>query len=317
MIMKYQNVVVTGGAGFIGSWIVEKLVKENCNVSIIDDLSAGNMKYIDHLKDNKNVEFVKADIRDEDVLQKVCSGKDTIFHFAADPNVKTSVENPTNSYSINVHGTFLLLECMRRLDIPNIIFASSGGTLYGQVDEFPTPENVQFRPISAYGATKAAAEVYLSAYAASYDITAISLRYANIFGPRSTHGVMFDFYHKLKENSKQLEILGDGKQIKSYLYITDCIDGSIHAAKSVKKGFDAFNIGSDNWITVNEIADIISDELNIKKVKYTYTGGQAGWKGDVFKMLLSIEKLAKIGWKPKVSTQEGIRLYIRWLKENF
>ena len=315
--MKYQNVVVTGGAGFIGSYIVERLVEEeNCNVTVIDDLSAGSKKTIEHLKDK--IEFVVADIRDEDILQKISSGKDTIFHFAADPNVKTSVTNPQNSFNINVRGTFLILETMRRLDIPNIVFASSGGTLYGQVDVFPTPEDLQIRPISAYGATKAAVEVYLSAYCASYGMNAVSLRYANIFGPRSTHGVMFDFYHKLKKNPKQLEILGDGKQIKSYLYITDCIDASLIAAKKgVEIGFEAFNIGTDKWTTVNEIANVIADEMGLKDVKYTYTGGQAGWTGDVFKMLLSTEKINKLGWTPKTTIEEGIRLYIRWLKENY
>ena len=316
LYMKYQNVVVTGGAGFIGSYAVERLVKEDCNVTVIDDLSAGSKKTIEHLMDK--IEFVVADIRDEDILQKISSGKDTIFHFAADPNVKTSVTNPQNSFNINVRGTFLILETMRRLDIPNIVFASSGGTLYGQVDVFPTPEDLQFRPISAYGATKAAVEVYLSAYCASYGMNAVSLRYANIFGPRSTHGVMFDFYHKLKKNPKQLEILGDGKQIKSYLYITDCIDASFIATKKgVKKGLDAFNIGTDKWTTVNEIADVIADEMGLKDVKYNYTGGQAGWTGDVFKMLLSTEKINKLGWSPKITIEEGIRLYIRWLKENF
>lgn len=312
--MKYQNVVVTGGAGFIGSYVVERLVEEGCRVSVIDDLSSGNFKLIEHLKDK--IEFVKADIRDEAILQKICTGKDTIFHFAADPNVKTSVENPQNSYSINVYGTFLILETMRRLDIPNIVFASSGGTLYGQVEIFPTPEDTQFRPISAYGATKAAAEVYLSAYAGSYGMTAVSLRYANIFGPRSNHGVMFDFYQKLKKDASTLEILGDGKQIKSYLYITDCIEASFTATKHTSNGFDAFNIGTDSWTTVNEIADIITDELELKAVKYAYSGGEAGWTGDVFKMLLSISKLANLGWKPQVTTEEGIRRYIQWLKEN-
>jgi UDP-glucose 4-epimerase len=314
--MKYQNVLVTGGAGFIGSYVVERLVKEKCKVTVIDDLSAGDIKNIEHLKDK--IEFVAADIRDEDIFQKICSGRDTIFHFAADPNVKDSVTNPEKSFYINVQGTFRILECMRRLDVSNIVFASSGGTLYGQVDVFPTPENMQFRPISAYGATKAVAEVYLSAYAASYGMNAVSLRYANIFGPRSTHGVMFDFYNKLKKDAKKLEILGDGKQIKSYLYITDCIDASFVAVKKgVEKGFDAFNIGTDKWTTVNEIADIITNELDLKKVKYTYTGGEAGWTGDVFKMLLSIEKIKKLGWNPKVSTEEGIRLYTRWLKEHY
>lgn len=312
--MQYQNVVVTGGAGFIGSHLVDKLVEEECQVTVIDNLISGNLKFIEHLKDQ--IDFVKADIRDEDILQKICSRKDTIFHFAADPDVRSSVDNPTKSFNVNVQGTFLVLECMRRLKIPNIVFASSGGTLYGQVDTFPTPEETPFRPISAYGATKAVAEAYLSAYAASYGITAVSLRYANIFGPRSTHGVMVDFYHKLKKDSKKLEILGDGKQIKSYLYITDCIEASLTAAKSVEKGYEAFNIGTDSWMSVKEIADIITNELGLKKIKYDYTGGEAGWTGDVYKMLLSIDKMKTLGWTPKVSTEEGIREYIRWLEEN-
>ncbi|MHA1265826.1 MAG: SDR family NAD(P)-dependent oxidoreductase [Candidatus Helarchaeota archaeon] len=313
--MKYHNVLVTGGAGFIGSHVVDRLIEENCEVTVIDDLSSGNLQILEPVMDK--ITFVKADIRDKETLKKVCAGKDTIFHYAADPNVKNSVLDPNNSFSINVQGSFLILDTMRQLDVPNIIFASSGGTLYGQVDVFPTPEDLQFRPISAYGATKAATEVYLSAFSASYGINAVSLRYANIFGPRSTHGVMFDFYHKLKENPRELEILGDGKQIKSYLFITDCIEASFIATqKGVQSGFEAFNIGSDTWTTVNQLADIVVDEMGLTGVKYTYTGGQAGWTGDVFKMLLATDKIKKLGWKTKVSTEEGIRRYIQWLKAN-
>lgn len=176
---------------------------------------------------------------------------------------------------------------------------------------------MEFRPISVYGATKAATECYLSAYSASYGITALSCRYSNIYGARLNKDVIFDLFMKLQRDSRKLEILGNDKQRKLFLYIKDCIDAIFSVIESFKEGFDAFNIASDNWIMVDKITNIICDILNLKDVDYTYTNDKGGWIGDVIKMLPSIEKIKNIGWKPKVKIEEGIELYIQWLKQKY
>ncbi|TFF86230.1 MAG: NAD-dependent epimerase/dehydratase family protein [Promethearchaeota archaeon] len=316
--MKLENreILVTGGAGFIGSHLVRALQKMNNHVKVFDNFSTGTLINLEKTA-REDLEIIEGDIRNIKDVEKACEGVEIIYHYAADPYVKESVFNPISSFNINVEGTLNILEIMREKNIKEIVFASSGGTLYGEVDEknIPTPENVQFRPISPYGASKASCEVYLSAYSSSYGFTALTVRFANIYGPYSDHGVMFDFYHKLKENPHKLEILGNGKQIKSYMYVTDCIDATLTATKRTEKGFQAYNLGIKETSTVDEIAELVIENMNLKDVKFVYTGGEKGWTGDVKHSEISIEKLKNIGWKPKVSLKEGINKYINWLEK--
>lgn len=313
-----KRILLTGGAGFIGSHILDFLMSHGSNVTVLDNLVSSTTKYLEQYFENNKFKFVKGDILEYSLVNDLTSKDiDMIIHMAADPNVKTSVENPIDNFKINVRGTLNLLEAMRKNDVPTFVFASSGGTLYGDVEKFPISEDCALRPISPYGASKAACEVYLSAYAGAYGFSIISLRYANIFGPRSNHGVMYDFFFKLKANPKELVILGDGNQKKSYLYISDTVDASMMLSENIKKGYDAYNIGSEEWLTVNEIANIIVDELGLSNVTYKYTGGVRGWPGDVTKILLDINKLKKMGWSPRISTEKGIRLYIRWLIKEY
>lgn len=308
---------MTGGAGFIGSHAVDQLVKWGNEVMIIDNLSSSTMEYIEPLINAKKVTFHKADLRNKDYLLSILKDIDLIIHMAADPDVKNSVPHPVESFEINVIGTLNLLEAMRKNNIPQIAFASSGGTLYGQVDEFPITERTVLHPISPYGASKAAGEMYISAYADSYGFKGVALRYANIFGPRSNHGVTFDFFHKLKANPKKLEILGDGKQQKDYLFVSDCVDASLLCAEklSSQKGtFDFYNLGAEGWHTVVELANCVVEAMHLSDVKFSYTGGAQGWVGDVAKMILDVSKLKALGWTPKVTFKEGINRYINWLE---
>ncbi len=314
--IKGKSVLVTGGCGFIGSHLVDRLVEKECNVTVLDDLSSSTTEYLEPHRREGKVNVVVGDVCDYNMVKKCVEDVDVVFHFAAQADVRRSVLDPRTDFNVNVHGTVNVLEAMRNSGAEKIIFASSGGTLYGVAKRMPTPEDTPPAPISPYGASKASSEMYLSAYHACYGISAISLRYANIIGPRSTHGVIYDFYWKLKRNPKRLLILGDGSQRKSYMYISDCIDATLHIAEKVDC-FEVFNVGSEEWLSVKELAELTVKELNLKNVEFHYTGGKQGWSGDVPLVLLDVSKLKKIGWTPKVTIEEGVKRYVRWLVERF
>ncbi|WXG43413.1 MAG: NAD-dependent epimerase/dehydratase family protein [Promethearchaeati archaeon SRVP18_Atabeyarchaeia-1] len=310
-----KRVLVTGGCGFIGSHLVDALIGKENEVTILDNLSSSTLEYVKQHIERKRLRFVKGDVKDVKTVAKLCSEKDAVFHFAAQPDVRLSLTQPLEDFETNVKGTLNVLEGVRKGGAPLFIFASTS-TVYGQASVMPTPESCPIAPISNYGASKSACETYMMAYSSCYGIKCVSLRYANIFGDRSNHGVVYDFFMKLKRDPRRLEILGDGKQKKSYLYISDCIDASMHAAERHNgKGFEAFNIGSNEQIEVNEIADIVIEQLGISGVELSYTGGKAGWLGDVTDMLLDTTRIMRTGWQPKVDTRRGIQHYITWMKE--
>jgi len=300
-----MKVAVTGGAGFIGSHLVDRLIEEDNEVLIIDTLLSGS-------NTNTKAKFLKKDIRDE--LSADLEGIETVFHFAADPDVRSSSTNPQKSFDLNVNGTFILLESCRKADVKRMIFASTS-TVYGETATMPTPEDHPCRPISNYGASKLACEGYLSSYSASYGIKGTSLRLANIFGERSTHGVMYDFFHKLKKNPNELEILGDGKQGKSYLHVLDTVSAVLTAWKKQELQYDVFNVGSKEQKTVNEIAQLMCKLMDATP-KFEYTGTTRGWVGDVKLMLLDTSKIEKLGWKQEISFEESLKAYLKWLRSN-
>lgn len=301
-----MKTAVTGGAGFIGSHLTDALAAGGHDVLVIDNLSAGKKEQI-----NKKAKFVQKDIKSD--LTSDLGGIETVFHLAADPIVSASASNPKKTLDSNVVGTFSVLEACRKANVRHIVLASTS-TVYGEAGVIPTPETHPCAPISNYGASKLACEAYVSAYSGSYGIKGTSLRFANIFGERSTHGVMFDFFHKLKKDPKRLEILGDGKQDKSYLHVSDCVSAILVAWKKQKAQYDVFNIGSKDKITVNSLARLMCELMELEP-EFVHTGGQKGWKGDVPIMLLDVKKLESIGWKQKVSFEEGVERYLRWLEQ--
>lgn len=316
--MRNKTVLVTGGSGFIGSHLVNTIIKSNNNVIVIDSLISSTTEFIDPYIQSGKCRFIKGDIRDQQVLNSLTPPIDFIFHLAADPDVKTSVDFPLNSFEHNVRGTLNILEIARRLDVQGFFFASSGGTLYGDVEEFPIKENTVLSPISPYGASKAACEMYATAYANTYQFKIVAGRFANIIGERSFHGICYDFYNKLIRNPGELTILGDGLQKKSYLHISDCIDAIMALSDNLDKQevwYDYFNIGSDEWVSVKQIAEIVENEMNLFDVHHKFTGGKKGWVGDVHKIFLSNKKIKKItGWSPNLTTKKAITLTISWLK---
>ncbi|MHA1396235.1 MAG: NAD-dependent epimerase/dehydratase family protein [Candidatus Heimdallarchaeaceae archaeon] len=311
-----KRALVTGGCGFIGSHLVDTLISNGYFVTVVDNLTANtNLKYLQRHIDEGMAEFYKYDLTNFELLNSIKSNFECLFHLAAQPDVKISVSNPRIDFENNVVGTFNVLEYCRLNDVQKMIFASSVGTVYGEPEVYPTPETYPLRPISNYGAAKAAAEMYCSSYSSLYGIDITALRLGNIFGPRSTHGVMFDFYNKLRSNPSKLEILGDGNQTKTYLYILDTIDAFLTVFNKMGKGFESFNVSSEELISVKEIADTMVKEMDLKDVVYSFTGGKRGWKGDVIYTSVDITKLTNLGWRPKTSIRDGIRQYVKWLND--
>ncbi len=305
-----ERILVTGGAGFIGSHLVDRLVMEGYNVRVIDNLSSGDLSYISHHIGKPNFEFVRGDLKSPEDVSRAIKDIDTVFHFAANPEVRLSVTEPEIHFRENIYATFNLLEAMRREGGVELFVFASSSTVYGDAKIIPTPETHEIRPISVYGASKAGCEALICSYAHLYGFKAVSLRYANIVGPRLRHGVIYDFIVKLRKNPKKLEILGDGTQRKSYLYITDTLDATLFAAQHIEGWYDVYNIGNDDWITVKEIADIVARAMGVRP-EYVFTGGTRdgrGWPGDVKFMRLSIDKIKKKGWRPKYSSREAVRL---------
>ncbi|MCD6503369.1 MAG: UDP-glucose 4-epimerase [Thermoplasmata archaeon] len=314
--MRNKTILLTGGAGFIGSHTAEKLVREKNFVIILDNLSSGKKEFVEHIL-GENAMLIVGDVNDERLLSEVFSEYDVdiVFHMAANPDVRASSLDPWSHVLNNFIATYKLLETMRKHDVSEILFTSSS-TVYGEAEIIPTPEDYgPLKPISIYGATKLASEALITAYAHNYGITGAIFRFANVIGPRSTHGVIYDFINKLKKNPKELEILGDGTQTKSYLYIDDCVEGMIFGLEKRKEDIEIFNLGSEDWISVKRIAEIVVEEMGLSGVKFVFTGGVngRGWKGDVKYMRLSIEKIKSYGWKPKYTSEEAVRLTARAL----
>ncbi|MDH4130128.1 MAG: NAD-dependent epimerase/dehydratase family protein, partial [Spirochaetota bacterium] len=255
----------------------------------------------------EKIKLVKGDLLKIHNIEEIKDDFDIVFHLAANPEVK--MENPDVHFEENIHATYNLLEFMRKKNIKNIVFTSTS-TVYGEPKIIPTPEDyAPLMPISLYGASKLACENLITAYCHNYDFKAVVLRLANVIGYRSTLSVVVDFVKKLKINPKKLEILGDGTQDKSYLYIDDCVDAILVALNNSNEKINIFNIGSEDKIKVIDIAKIVTKELGLKNVEFYFTGGVdggRGWKGDVKLMQLSIEKIKKLGWKPKYKSKEAI-----------
>jgi len=308
MDLKGKNVLVTGGAGFIGSHAVDRLVALGAKVTVLDNLSAGREEFLSQSKGKFT--FVKGDCGDASTLDKLLPGTDSVWHMAANPDVRSGAADPRPHFEQNVAVTYRLLEGMRRNGVKHMAFTSTS-TVYGSATVLPTPEDYgPLLPISVYGGAKLACEALVSAYCATFAMDALLFRFANVVGPRSTHGVIVDFARKLKADPKKLEILGDGRQNKSYVSVADTVDAMVVATAKAPQGCHPYNIGSADAITVTRLAEIVADVLKVKP-KFAYTGGTpdgAGWKGDVKVMALDIGALGKLGWKPRHTSESAVRI---------
>jgi len=320
-----EKVIVTGASGFIGSNLVETLVNMNRDVVGIDKDYNGKkrldalMKHKDEMYMystnlvSKNFRMIWDDINNIMSYHYCFDDIDTVYHLAAASDIKKSSTDSTWDFENNIRGTFSVLEMMRKKDIKKIIFTSTSA-IYGESPPRPTPEDTHLIPTSLYSSSKICAEILIRAYSKLYGIDAWIFRFGNVVGRNQHRGVIYDFLEKLKKDKKNLEILGDGKQIKSYFHVSDCVSAMLEIPKKKKqKRTDIYNIATYDWVDVTTLADIMCDVLKIEP-KYHYTGGDRGWKGDIPVIKLSIEKALKTGWKPKYSCEESIRKAVRELK---
>lgn len=312
--MKNKSILVTGGAGFIGSHLTDMLVAEN-EVTVLDNLSSGKKEHLDRHLGRKNFEFLQSDLLDQKAVEEAVADKDLVFHVAANPDVKLGAEDTRVHLDQNVLATYNLLEAMRKSGVSKIAFTSTS-TVYGEADLIPTPEDYgPLKPISLYGASKLSCEALISSYCHTFEMQSWIYRFANIVGERGTHGVLVDFIKKLQEDPRHLQILGSGNQRKSYLEVKDCAEAMVHCVDRADEETNIFNIGSSDFVDVTRIADIVAEEMGLSDVEYRYTGGidGRGWKGDVKVMLLDIDRIRELGWMPRQGSEGAIRTAVRAL----
>ena len=303
--VREKSILVTGGAGFIGSNLIENLIKEN-EITVIDDLSnsAGD-RFVKEFENRDNFKLITNDINKEGAFDSI--GKaDLVIHFAANPEVSKGYENPDISFN-DINGTKNMLKFLKEKEIKNMIFASSS-VVYGEPEIMPVKENQgPYKPISAYGAYKLASEGMITAYSHYYGIKAGIFRFANVVGKNQTHGVILDFINKLKINPKELTILGDGTQSKSYIHVSDCVSAIMYLNERIDK-MEIINLGNRGTTSVIKIADVVKEKMKLGEVNYKLSNSKdgRGWKGDVKKIELDVSKAENLGWKNRYNSDEAI-----------
>jgi UDP-glucose 4-epimerase len=310
-----MNVFITGGAGFIGSHLVDRLLLLGHRVVAYDNFSTGQGRFIEKANASPNFILVRGDVLDLDGLTKAMGGTEFVYHMAANADVRFGLEHPRKDLEQNTIATFNVLEAMKANGLRRISFASTG-SIYGEPEVFPTPEGAPF-PIqtSTYGASKLAGEGLIESYCEGFGFQGYIFRFVSILGERYSHGHVFDFYKSLQKKPKELRVLGDGHQRKSYLYIQDCIDAMLLAIEKAQKKVNIFNLGTDEYCEVNESINWITEHLSLRP-KLTYTGGERGWVGDSPFIFLDCRKIRSLGWAPKFSIREGVIRTLEYLEAN-
>jgi len=310
-----MRIFLTGGAGFIGSNLAERLLSDGHDVTIYDDLSLGSLEFLRECQEKRGFRFIKADLLNLDVLTEAMKDHEVVFHLAANSDITASRQQSDLDLRLGTLVTYNVLEAMRRTGISQIVFSSSS-VIYGEPTVIPTPEDYgPLLPISLYGASKLACEGLVSAFCHNYDFQAWIYRFANICGRHGTHGVIVDFIRKLKTDSRRLEILGDGKQAKPYLHVRECVDGMVFGWRRARDQVNYFNLGCEGNTNVTRIAQMLLKALDLKNVQLAFTGGERGWVGDVPQVNLDCGKYERFGWKAKMSSDEAVKLATEELAE--
>jgi len=307
---------VTGGAGYIGSNLVDYLIERGHHVTVFDNLSSGHIEFIEEHLPNPKFKFVQANLEDFSTVIDASRSHEIVYHFAANPDVLEGLKNPKLDFSNGTLATFNLLRAILKNSIGEIVFASSG-TIYGYTEDKIVSEDYgPILPVSLYGANKVAAEALISGFSQIYDIKSHIFRFANVVGKRQTHGVIYDFIKKINENSNELLILGDGQQDKHYVHIEDLLEAMFFTFDKSSSNLNYYNISNSESIKVDEIADIVIEEMGVKDIKKNYTGGTQGWKGDVSRSFLSPRNINELGWHAKYESSEAVRLTVRHLLDS-
>ncbi len=303
---------VTGGAGFIGSNLVDRLLAEGHSVTVYDNFSTGQSAFLEAAEKSPNFRLVKGDLLDTETLNAAMAGCDFVFHLAANADVRFGTQHPRKDLEQNTTATFNVLEAMRANGVKRIAFSSTG-SIYGEPSVFPTPENAPF-PVqtSLYGASKLACEGLITAYCEGFGFQGYIFRFVSILGERYTHGHIFDFYRKLKNDPTNLYVLGNGQQTKSYLYIQDCLDAVLMAIEKAQGKVNIFNLGTNEYCKVTDSIGWICGHLGIQPT-LTFEGGERGWIGDSPFIFLDAARMRELGWQPKLTIQQSVVRTLEYL----
>jgi len=305
--MTSKRYFVTGGAGFIGSHFVNSILDGGYGeVTVFDNFSTGHLWHFGERVRDPRLRIVEADAQNEAALLDAMPGHDMVYHFAANSDIARAQQEPTVDFRNGTIPTNNVLEAMRKTGVGRIVFTSGSG-VYGEVPPVPIPENYdRMVPVSTYGACKLACESLISAYSFMFDMTGTVFRFANVVGPRQTHGVAHDFLRRLAKDPTRLKIFGDGTQSKPYIHIEDVLAAFRMMEAAQEGGYDYFNVGTPDFLTVREIADIVCERMGLKNVKYEFTGGSRGWKADVPVYRLKTDKIRGLGWSPARNSREAV-----------
>lgn len=306
-----MNVLVTGGAGFIGSHLCDALIARKYNVTVIDNLILGKRENISHLMTLDNFKFIEEDILQLNVLEKIFQEEkfNMVYHLAANSDIQKGGADPFVDYQLTFNTTFNVLQCMRKFGVKKLFFASTSA-IYGETYDRLTENYGPLHPVSNYGAAKLASEAFISAFSSTYNIQVWIARFPNVVGERFTHGIIYDFINKLRKNSEVLEVLGNGEQIKPYLYVKDLVNGILFVCDHSQDNFNVYNLGSNTRSKVKDIARMVIEEMYLDP-EISYTGGDRGWVGDVPEFKYDLSKISKLGWTAKYNSDESVRLAIQ------
>jgi UDP-glucose 4-epimerase len=311
---------VTGGAGFIGSSLVDKLLEQGCEVVVWDNFSTGREQFLERAKTFAGFRLARGDTLDAESVKEAMAGCDTVFHFAANADVRFGLDHPGKDLQQNVIATFNVLEAMRANGIRRIAFSSTG-SVYGEAEKIPTPEDAPF-PVqtSLYAASKLASEGMISAYCEGYGFEGYVFRFVSILGARYTHGHVFDFLKQLMTHPDYLDVLGNGTQRKSYLHIEDCVDAVLRVvrigeARREKHGVQIYNLGNLEFCSVTDSIGWIAEELGVRP-SLRFAGGARGWVGDSPFIFLDVSRIRATGWEPRLTIREGVVRTVQWLRAN-
>lgn len=303
-----MKILVAGGAGFIGSNLIDLLLEKGHEVVCVDNYFIGTKDNIAHLDGNLKFKIYEQDLCEIDNLKQIFETEkfEYVFHLAANSDIQASANNPVIEYRNTYTTTFNILECMRIYGVKKMFFASTSAVYGEKPNELLTECTADLRPVSYYGGSKLGSEAIISAFAYMNDLEVLVFRFPNVIGPRLTHGVIFDFMKKLDQDNTQLEILGDGTQCKPYIYVTDLVKAMEKYMITNSKGMTIYNLGVEGATTVTKIADVICEKMGLKNVKYNYTGGNIGWKGDVPRFQYDLSKIYATGWKAGYNSDEAV-----------
>lgn len=306
-----MKIMITGGAGFIGSHLDDALISRGHAITVVDNLVLGRKENIEHLIGNPNFRFIEADLLDMDKMRAIFSeGKfDMVYHLAANSDIQKGGKDPLVDYNLTFNTTFNVLQLLKEFEIKRFFFASTSA-IYGETYDVLNEDYGPLKPVSNYGAGKLASEAFISAFSSTYGIQTWITRFPNVVGERFTHGVIYDFIKKLRNNPEELEVLGNGEQYKPYVYVKDLVEAILYVIDHAEEMYNVYMIGSDSRTKVKEIAAMVIEEMGLN-AKIRYTGGNRGWVGDVPEFRYDLTKINQLGWNAPHNSNESVRLAIQ------